>query len=257
LDEARLAVWGYVRIKCSCGRVFWAGEGKASCPGCLKRYDVWEDLAEPARDGTLRCGRCGGLAADKPEKGRAYLCLHCGIWCHLPGDAEGERQALQGEKEAAAWRKARPVREGRLKKSVLDGVKNLVAKECCNYAGIGPYRVKNWCWPLDRPCVFFVPHPTAAPYRCRWFEEAVIAAEEHADLLAEYERVREEVVVMAACAEPVPAGRAAGREPRPCERCGEPFVPVLPWQTTCPGGCPNGGPEGGPEGSMSYDTEGR
>ncbi|MBC7106034.1 MAG: hypothetical protein H5T97_08845 [Firmicutes bacterium] len=248
--EAKLAAWGYVRIGCSCGRVFWAGEGKASCPGCLKRYDVREGGAEPLGDRALRCGRCGSLVVGNPEKGRAYLCLRCGAWAHAPGDEEGERQALRGEKEAAAWRKARPVKDGRLKKPVLDRVKNLAARECCNYSGVGPYRAKNWCWPKDGPCAFFAPPEGAAPHRCSWFEEAVIAAEEHAALMAEYERAREEPpVALAACAEPVPAGKAA----RPCERCGEPFVPVLPWQTTCPGGCRNGGPAD----TLSYDTEGR
>lgn len=248
-DEAKLAAWGLVRVECFCGRVFWAREGKTSCPGCLRRYDVGEDCAEPLDDKTLRCRRCGRPAADRPEKGHAYLCFQCGAWCYAPGDAEGERQALQAEKEAAAWRRARPVKKGPLKKAVLDRVKNLAAKECCNYSGIGPYRIKNWCWPKDKPCVFFAPPEGPYAHRCGWFEQAVIAAEEHADLTAEYERAREEPLAAAACAEPVPAGRAA----RPCERCGEPFVPVVPWQKTCPGGCRNGGPEG----SMSHDTEGR
>jgi hypothetical protein len=210
-DEAKLAALGFVRIECPCGRTFWAGEGAAFCPKCLRRHEVRGGSAKALEDAALRCPRCGSLAAHRPEKGRAYLCVQCGAWCHAPGDKEGEREAVRAAQSAAGWRRARPER-GRLVQDALERVRALVAEECCNWASEGPWGAKNWCWQKDKPCVFFAAPERKEPHRCAWFEEAVVAAEEHADLTAEYERARWELKIVAAApggGEPAEEGTTA------------------------------------------------
>ena len=69
-------------------------------------------------------------------------------------------------------------------------IKSLIARECANYQGSGPFGVKNFCWKKEKVkgkvCVYF----NQKTSRCGYFESTVLAL--NAELEEDYNKRLEE-----------------------------------------------------------------